>query len=335
MSFNAQSAIAYNNACNYPSSTIKIILDAVRAPFGYSWSVPGVTAVMQYQQNNGLDADGMVGLKSLNKMISDLNACGKLAEVSSLKQFIAEAKAKQAAKNKAAGDIVSHFSQPTIIYPFRFEKEKVTDPVTKQSIDYWAARGTFQVSVKLNPNLSEDERMRFEYRQFIKGSAMIQDGSRDAQGRWNMTQPVRVVDVGNKFAVPLDKKSPGIGLTRHYKEDGKIAEDVGSQSFRFGYRDGVEIKGNRFRNIWSPHPVSGSHLVLRDTPGYGERYNPALAPKIQMNFTFRGVVVEVEEGTDAQGNFVINVVREITDRTWSFSFQGALDWSTAVQAVKD
>lgn len=335
MAFNAQAAITYNEASKYPGNAIKVILDAVRAPFGFSWSVPGVTAVMQYQQKNGLDADGMVGLKSLDKIVSDLTTCGKFSDVSVIKTFIAEALANRAAKKRTVGEIVSSFQPNTTIYPFRFEKHTAPHPTTNQIVPSWMVSSTFQVSVKFNPNLSETDRSRYEYRQYIRGSATVQDGSRNANGIWMPTLPVRITNVGKTFAVPFDPNSPGIGLTTHYKEDGKTATDAGSKCFRFGYRGGAEINGNRFRNVWSPDPETGTELTLRDTPGYGEPYIAGLAPKVKLNFTFRGVVVEVEQSYDAEGVVFTKVIKEITDRTWNLSYTGELDWANIQPLIQD
>lgn len=336
MAFNAQSAMTYNNACNYPGGTIKIILEGVRAPVAWQWSVEGVTAVMKYQQSKGLDADGMVGLKTLNKIIADLENCGKVDDAALIKQFIAQVQANQAAKQQETAKIISSFSPGKIIYPFRFEKEISPHPTTNQMVPTWAARGTFEVLVKFNPALSADERMRYEYRQYIKGTAGVQEGSWDSNySRWTAASPPQITNIGERFAVPSDPNVPGKGLTPHYKEDGKEAEGMGNTGFRFGYRNGDVINGKRFKNVWSPHSISGSQLIVRDTPGYSSPYVVGSDPKVIMNFTFRGVVVEIEETQNSNGDYVTKIVREIQEKTWSFSFFEVLRWDRAVPAVQN
>jgi len=334
MAFNAQSAITYNNACGYDGNLIKIILLAVRAPFGWEWNVAGVTAISNWQRMNKLDDDGMVGLKSLNRMIYELEMCGKQADAESLKMFIVKAKANQAAqaaKNKTPSEIVSKFSAPKMIFPFRFEKEYAFDKKKGQKVLSWAARGTFEVKIKLNSALSMAERMRYEYRQYIKGEVLVQDGALDASGRWQPTGDI--INVGKEFAIPPDPDVPGEGLTKYFKEDGKTAEDAGNLPFRFGYRD-QEFKTNRFQNLWSPHASSGHELTVRDTPGFGASYKQGVVPKIYMSFTFRGKVVQVETAENANGDEVTKIARVLDDRTWQFpSFYQILDWDRAVQAV--
>jgi hypothetical protein len=330
MPINVQSAIAYNVACNYPSKLIQVILTGVRAPGAWmatGWNEAGVTAVAEWQKFNNLTSDGMVGPNSLDRLIYEHQHCGKTAEADVLRDFLAKAKAAQkaaqAAKKKEIGKIVSSFTRVTT-HPFRFEKEQALDPKTGRRVPAWAARGTFEVAVKLNPALSKQERLRYEYRQYIKGSGWVQDGQWNAQ-RTHWAPIGNPINISSRFEVPPDPpRDPNNGLTQAWKEDGKFPEVPGGAPFRFGYRDGAVKNGTRFRSKWSPHNVSGPNYTLRDSPGYSEIYDGS-APRVRMDFTFRGVVVEVEE-VEAEAGDYTKVVREIEEQTWTYHFDQALKW---------
>lgn len=317
---NVSNAISFNNACNYNAEQIKIILRAVGAAPDTQWTAAGVTAVANWQRAAKLDVDGMVGLASLKKIIEWLTKFGNHADANTLNSYLAAAKASQAAKKAEIGKVVQTFTQQKVV-PFRFEKEHMTDPQSGVKKPSWAARCTFEVVVKLNPALSKAERTRYEYRQYIKGSASVEDGHFN-NGVWSSAGPV--VSIASRFEVPGDpKRGMQVGLTPAWKEDGKEAE-LGGAAFRFGHRDGAMIDKPRFKNKWWPDRDTGPNLLLQDSPGYSEIYRQN-APRVRIDVQFCGQVVEVTEVELADG-YETQVLAIVESKYWSCQFDQTLRW---------
>ena len=318
--FNAASAIQYNLACQYPANIIAIIQKAVMTGVTWTWDEKTVTAVAAWQKGAKLDPDGMVGPKSLAKMIEELKQCGKSGDADALKAYWDKVKS-EAATTKNASELVSEFVRVTT-HPFKFEKFKDRHPATQQMVDFWTARGTFEVRLKLKKSLSRVERLKYEYRQYIAGDAWVEPGSWNAaKSIWTSSGPRK--SINQTFEIPRDATNATVGLTRTFKEDG-LDRPISGRAFRFGYRGDFEYDEPRFKNKWTPDE-DGHDFVLRDSPGYGEPFDGS-APKIHMEFRFRGDLVEVDRFELPDGTSGSRVKRVISSLSWDYRFEDTLRW---------
>lgn len=141
------------------------------------------------------------------------------------------------------------------------------------------AGGQFSVRVRLS---SSEGCEHFQYRQYIRGTATLQQGEfvgAVALANWRATRDPE--SVGHLFAVPG-------GLRLNDVED---AEQRGGQVYRFGYRTGAAVREEGLEDRYVPHP-NGPQYRLLDTWGLRGRTRPN-ATRIQIRVHYTGKVIDV------------------------------------------
>ncbi|WP_029247428.1 hypothetical protein [Schlesneria paludicola] len=307
---NVVSAIAYNKSHKYNQQAIGVIQLTVGASLTGNWDSQAVQAVYNWQKskNGKIAKDGMVGPETLGYMIGDLEFAGRPQDASVLRQF--PHKLISLGGGDAQVNPVVQFTQFTSP-AFKIIKYK------NLGQDWWRLEGGLKVTIRLNPLLSEGERVKFEYRQYIRGQAWLQNGEWDPQtNRWTATSQNQIL-ISQKFAIPPSATHPK-GLTTDFKEDGMIP-DVGSTPIRFGYRDTEQIVQDKFKSAWIPDG-NGDTFILHDTIGYAEQQftdpntGRKIDPKIHLELFFRGAIWE----TMRDSNDEVVLVREVQAKTWHY-----------------
>jgi hypothetical protein len=303
-------AISYNNERKYNQQAIGVIQLTVGASTTGHWDSQSVTAVCNWQKskNGRIVVDGMVGPETLGYLIGELELSGRTPDASILRQF--PHKLISLGGQSGALNPVVEFMQWTSLSPQFFWFKNF-------GTDWWRVEGSFKVSIKLNPLLSEAERVKYEYRQYIRGNAWLLPGQwADAtKSSWTCTS-ITPVSINSKIAIPPSGTSPA-GLTSQFKEDGMMPL-VGTMPIRFGYRDTEQVLQEKFRSAWLPNGNGGT-FTLQDTIGYAEEYT--VDPKVHIEMYFRGVVWETkfDEDTDE-----VVLVREVAAKMWSIHFEQIL-----------
>lgn len=307
---NTSSAITYNKARKYSQQAIAVIQLTVGAHLTGNWDSQAVQAAYNWQRskNGKIAKDGMVGPETLGYMIGDLEFAGRPQDASILRQF--PHKLISLGGGDAQVNPVVQFTQFTSP-PFQIIKFK------NFGKDWWRLEGGLKVTIRLNPLLSEDERIKYEYRQYIRGHAWLQDGEWDGTThRWTATSQ-KQIPISHKFAIPASVALPQ-GLTTDFKEDGMIPE-AGTMPIRFGYRDTEQIIQDKFKSAWIPDG-NGDTFILHDTIGYAEECQTdantgrKIDPKIHVELFFRGVIWE----TMRDSNEEVVLVREVQAKNWHY-----------------
>ena len=307
---NVSAAIAYNKAHKYNQQAIGVIQIAVGAMTTGNWDPQAVQAVYGWQKskNGKIAKDGMVGPETLGYLIGDLEFAGRSQDASVLRQF--PHKLISLGGGDAKVNPVVQFTQFTMP-PFQIIKYQ------NYGRDWWRLEGALKVTVRLNPLLSEDERLKYEYRQYIRGSAWLQDGEWNPQTQtWSATSQ-KQIPISDKFAIPPSGGLPK-GLTHSEKEDGMLPE-VGTLPIKFGYRDTDQIVQDGFVSAWIPDGNGGT-FMLKDTIGYTEEHRTdpqtkkKVDSKIHLEMYFRGVIVETIRNEKEE----VVPVREVQSKSWHY-----------------
>ncbi len=144
------------------------------------------------------------------------------------------------------------------------------------------AGGQFVVRAKFDPG----DCARYEYRQYIKGTASTTSGSFSSSppSRTNWT-PGAVHNAGPDFQVPG-------GLTTSYQEDGQV---VGRRTERFGHRDHPQVLRTGLEDRYLPNRADGCEYKLRDTWGLRGTSRP-VGLRIKIDIIYRGRIIDTSDG---------------------------------------
>jgi hypothetical protein len=128
---------------------------------------------------------------------------------------------------------------------------------------------------------------RYEYRQHIKGTAVLIPGtftaSPPSRGNWVPTGIPR--DAGPDFEVPG-------GLTSTYKEDG---QQRGGRTERFGHRAHAQVLRQGLEDRYLPDRPTGCEYKLRDTWGLRGTSRPT-GLLVRIDITYRGRIIDTADG---------------------------------------
>lgn len=313
MALNTASAIAYNKERGYSQKAIGIIQFVVNAKTTGVWDSQAVQAVHDWQKskNGQIDADGKVGPATLGYFIGELELAYRKPEADVLRQFPHKMGSESGPGKQNA---VDEFTHQTVKQP-RLGK------FTEGGKPMWGIQGSFKVRLTLSPALSESERCKYEYRQYIKGSLTIEDGSWNGP-IWN-AKPGTKKSIGSKVTVPVDPKNPslGFGLTSSWKEDGLDRTHEGRGIRRFGYRDYCDSSEPGYQNQWLPDQ-NGHIYALQDSFGYAEPYFK-IAIRITLEYHYKGEVVRVTRDPNTEETVPVEVVKS---KIWSYKFDEKMNW---------
>ncbi len=166
-----------------------------------------------------------------------------------------------------------------------FEHTTMLRPVLNGDGAGFFAGGQFRVRIQLS---SERDCEHYQYRQYIRGTATLQQGEFVGESRlenWRATGEPE--SVARLFAVPG-------GLRTSYTEDG---ERRNGQVHRFGYRRGRGVQEEGLEDRYLPHP-NGAEYRLLDTWGLRGRERP-VATRIRIRVHYKGKVIDTRRPTEA------------------------------------
>lgn len=315
---NVKKAIDYNKDRGYPQKAIGVMQLVVNARTSGEWDEQSVRAVYNWQvsKNGQIDCDGMVGPQTIGYFIGELREVYRDAEAEVLKQC--EYATTSGGGSPGPLNPVAEFTQFTI-RNVAFRRLRIEDSKTNKPDDCWGFDGTFGVTVKLNPKLTDAQREKYEYRQYIRGDAWIQPGD------WNATRTVwtprssQTIPINTAFAIPGSGKETRDGLWPTEKED--ACRRPGKALIRIGRRnDGPQLE-TFMASAWTPD-ANGPVFTLKDTFGYYEKFDGTpkfvgTAFKVFIEVWFRGTVVEVEWDDNASDTKEVKVVQT---KTWHYRF---------------
>lgn len=176
---------------------------------------------------------------------------------------------------------------------FRFER--YYSSVTGKKM--WQASCQFSVKVEIDNSVGDLDRLKIEYRQFIRGGVWIRRGNQD----WTADNDPN----GNKFfkippysgiagvaGLPVSAVS-GQGLSLSWKEDGEV-ETGGTE--RFGYRATANVNTPNEVDLWNnPTQLTGRSYLLKDTPSIAGEWGAGESVEVWIELYFKGFVVEVKQ----------------------------------------
>lgn len=307
---NTQGAINYNRDRGYSPQAIGIIQSVVNANTAGAWNSQSVSQVHVFQSKRGQlgTPDGKVGPKTLGAMIGELQGVKRTAEANVLKQYpynYASAPSQSAPINP-----VTEFAQ-YMSMPLRFERIRQFDPKVGKMVDRWRLACVFKVHVGLNPLLTADEVLKYEYRQFIRGGVWTR----------NVGSPWLNAPDGNKaFSIPAYTGcAASVGLPSaavphgildfdRWKEDGEVRLP---QNRMYGHRISALVRDGRCQDEWLPHEV-GRDYYGSDMPSVTGTWT-GTPVEVWFELYFKGFVVEVTE--DDYGN--TTPIRVVQSKNWA------------------
>ena len=277
MTLNLASANSYNRTRNYSADAIRVIQREVEATPTGSFNEDTVRRIFEWQQGNGrlrtLTPDGKMGPGSLGTMVAELNRRGRTADAVLLHQF---PNVLPPGERPPAGAVVNpivEFRAVTLV-PINLGGQGAG----------FKMGGRFRVTVRLNP---EVDCGRYEYRQFIKGTANVQQGTFTGPvpslANWRPSGPLH--DAKNDFGVPG-------GLQPHFTEDGEI---VGGRTLSFGYRSAAPVVQQGIEDRYLPSQATGCEYRAVDTYGLSGIRRPR-GLRVRLKLTWQGRVIDTRAG---------------------------------------
>ncbi len=277
MALNLGAANRYNANRRYTSPLIDVIRREVGSQESGGFGSTTAQAIYNWQgrqRSPQLSEDGMFGPRSLGVLIRSLDSSGRSEEATLARRFPHE-----------------DFSQPDTsedgILEFRALRVR---PVTLESLRAgWICKGNFRVIIRFSEDVDAS---RFEYRQFIKGSASTEPGrftgSPASMDNWVSTGTR--TDRRSAFRVP-----GGLSPTE-FREDGFVRRDGGVD--RYGYRTSAAS----LETATSPEdrylPTQEHGRTYRCTDGVGlqdDRSRPS-GLRIRQKFIFQGRIIDTARG---------------------------------------
>jgi hypothetical protein len=290
MSLNLSSARSYNNDRHYSVHAIWVIQRHRGISTSGSWDDSTIRAVYDWQGSpdriTALTKDGKFGPKSLGCLLAEMRRGPITTDIAHLNPY----------PHTLPGGVGP---DGTVIVP----TFTISNPV---SLDLrgdgagWQFRGRFRVNIRLNNSLANPN--RYQYRQYIKGTAQSTPG-RFAAGlprtlaNWTATSTPD--DQSSQFGVP----GGGLHATQ-WREDGVVS--VGGTR-KYGYRSSAAFVAPGEEDRYLPDQPNGKEYVCVDTYGMmGSRR--VLGTRLELNLQYKGAVVDV-----------LNSDRVVIEKTWSYS----------------
>ncbi len=274
MTFNINSANAYNRRRNYSSNSIHIIQREaeVGARTTDVFDDEMARQIYNWQQSptrlRPLIPDGKMGPLSLGTMIAELMHGGRTADATLLSRF--------------PNILPSGVSTPpgTTINPIIEFRAITVTPIGLRGIGAgFMMGGRFKVRVRFNPSVNC---VQFEYRQFIKGTATVQQGAfvgSPSIANWHANGALH--NAANDFQIPG-------GLQPHFSEDGQI---TGGTTNQFGYRTATAVNSPDIEDRYIPVQATGCEYRLTDTYGLRGNSQPK-GLRIRMSIMWQGRVID-------------------------------------------
>ncbi|MEM0927015.1 MAG: hypothetical protein AAGJ83_13320 [Planctomycetota bacterium] len=272
MVLNLHAANQYNHSRDYSDPLIRIIRREIgaqeRGPMG-SETTKAVHHWQQHQLAPKLNPDGMFGPKSLGKLIQSLDASGRNEEVAIARRF-------------PYHDFGAAAAAETNILEFR---ALLVSPIKLRSKGTgWACKGKFRVIIRFHPDIDAS---RYEYRQYIKGSASTQrghfTGTTPTTENWRAIYAA--VDQSDKFKVPG-------GLSNSFKEDGFQSDGGKVESYGYRRTRGTRQTDETPEDRYLPNQSSGHTYRCNDCPGLEGTNGRPSGLRIRQTFTFQGRIID-------------------------------------------
>lgn len=174
-----------------------------------------------------------------------------------------------------------------------FRAVTITPPGLRALGSGFKAGGQFIVRARFD----EEDAFRYEYRQYIKGTAILTQGQfgpgAPSRANWRATHPP--YNAANDFQIPG-------GLRPTFTEDGQVR---GGRIERFGYRNSMPVLRHGIEDQYQPDQKMGNLYRLRDTWGLEGTSRPR-GLRIQIDITYKGVIIDTQDNN--------NEVRRLTWR---------------------
>jgi hypothetical protein len=142
--------------------------------------------------------------------------------------------------------------------------------------------GRFKVEMRLDPA----DAARYEYRQYIKGTATVQQGTftgAHTLANWRATGPLH--NAQNDFAIPG-------GLQTSFTEDGQVAS---GHVHRFGHRSASAVNGADLTDRYRPSQASGHEYLAIDTYGLAGNSRP-VGLRVHVKLMWQGRIIDTRAG---------------------------------------
>jgi hypothetical protein len=289
MSLNMSSARTYNRDRHYEVHAIWTIQRQMGIARSGSFDDPTIRAIYDWQGSpdrmTSLTKDGKFGPKSLGCMLGEMRRGPISTEIALLNRY---PHTLPAGSGPDASATVSSFV--------------ISNPISldlRADGSGWQFRGRFEVRIRLNNSLANPN--RYQYRQYIKGTATSTPG-RFAAGLphtlANWTSTGTPDDQSAQFGVP------GGLVSTAYHEDGLVSA---GGTRKYGYRQSPAFVAPGEEDRYLPTQETGKEYVCIDTYGMmGTRR--VLGTRLRMNLHYKGAVVDV-----------LNSDRVVIEKTWSYS----------------
>ena len=179
----------------------------------------------------------------------------------------------------------------------------------------WQASCQFDVKIEIDNNLDDLEKMKIEYRQFIRGGVWVRRGNEewtdDLHPNGNAFFAIPQYSGSSVSGLPQGAVS-GTGLSLSWKEDGEV-ETGGTE--RFGYRETANVDTANEIDKWSnTSQLTGRSYHLRDTPSIAGEWGSGDSVEVWIELYFKGFVVEVEQNDSGP----TKAIRVLKKKDWSY-----------------
>ncbi|MCA9139658.1 MAG: hypothetical protein KDB00_22955 [Planctomycetales bacterium] len=277
MSLNLSAANRYNQSRNYSAPLIRVIRREVGSQeVGELGSITS-SAIYTWQGNQRspqLTQDGMFGPRSLGVLIRSLEDAGRSEEATLARQF-------------PHHDFDESSSSEDGILEFRALRVR---PITLERLGRgWICKGKFRVIIRFHEDV---DATRYEYRQFIKGTASTQPGRFTATppSMQNWVSTGALTDAASAFQVP-----GGLSATI-FREDGFVRRN-GSVD-RYGYRsNAASLETNTApEDRYLPNQAHGRTYRCTDAPGLADDRGRPAGLRIRQKFLFQGRIIDTARG---------------------------------------
>ncbi len=276
MAFNIASANAYNRSRGYSAEAIRIIQREVGARSTGVFDGETATRIHAWQgareRMRRLTQDGKMGPISLGTMIGELMRAGRTADAATLFAYPNVLPPGVSPPGGAPIDPVVEFRAITVT------------PIDLRAFGPgWMMGGSFRVRARFNPTV---DCRRYEYRQFIKGTATVQQGRSTgppAFATWVAAGPV--INAAGSFQIPG-------GLPTSFAEDGQM---VGGVIHRFGHRSAPPHVSIGLEDRYLPTQAAGCEYRAQDTYGLRGATRPS-GLRIKLDITWQGRIIDTAGG---------------------------------------
>ena len=288
MALNMRRARNYNNGRGYEFHAKRVIQDQMGMTSGTGRFDDGtIRAVYNWQGSpdrvTTLAQDGMFGPNSLGCMLAEMRRGPMSTDIAHLNPYPHN---PPSGTGPGASAVVSSFTISDLV-----NLDLRADGAG------WQLRGRFRVDIRLNESLANPN--RYQYRQFIKGTATTTagrfTGPTPSPTNWEATATPR--DRSSQFGVP-----GGLNATS-WSEDGVVAA---GGTRKYGYRRSAAFVANGEEDQYLPGQRNGTRYVAVDTYGLMGTRRVA-GTKLNLDLSYKGVIVDV-----------LNSDREVSKKTWRY-----------------